>query len=185
MIPSRIALLIVGVLVAAAVVFLVLDTDRTPSPTTTSAPSPQVRVGTPQQPSPSPTPTDFPSTSSPGAQSESPWTQTEAARQVWAPVAVGFAKHYTLASKPPDVATWRASLAPYGSDKVAAYLRTVSLDDVRTRAAYDGSYEVLKFDPDQVAVQITYNDGYALVLYIDVDQDRSRAAVVAFDELEQ
>lgn len=184
---TRRALLLAAVVVAAAAIVFVLATRPAPPESTTpstQASQPQIRVSagttSPSASSsaePTPEPAEPPETE--------PWTKTEESRQIWAPVVIGFGTHYTLASKPRDSATWRAALAPFGTDKVVAFLRTQNLDDVPVSAPYDGSYEVLEYGDDDVVVQITYNDGYALVLYVATDPQTKTAAVTAFDRLEQ
>jgi hypothetical protein len=113
---------------------------------------------------------------SPGA---TPYSQTDEARRDWQPVATGFGKAFTT-TKGKDAAGWRASLAPFVTDKVKDQLATVALANVP-----DGTFdriEPAEYGEDKIAVFVHYDTGLTLVTYLILDGTNWR--IYAYDRWE-
>ena len=161
----------------------------TANPPATSAP----QTGTTAEPATSPTaevtdpaaeggPSPLPSSeveahdASPGA---TPYSQTDEARRDWEPVATGFGKAFTT-TKGKDAAAWRASLAPFVTDKVKDQLATVALANVPD-GTFD-SIEPAEYGEDKIAVFVHYDTGLTLVTYLILDGTSWR--IYAYDRWE-
>lgn len=149
------------------------------APTTSSVPTPSM---------PSPQVTDsqasqLPSSevdahdASPGA---TPYSHTREARNEWEPVASGFGRAFTT-TKDKSAREWRASLAPYVTDKVREQLATVELRNVPKGAFAD--IEPAEYGDDKVAVFVHYDSGLTLVTYLILDGTDWR--IYAYDRWEE
>lgn len=98
----------------------------------------------------------------------------------WEPAVLGFAKNFTNTADK-DAAKWQARLAPFVAPAVRDQLAEVDIAKVLT-GRYD-SYEVLTPGSYQLAVKVTYREGWALVLY--VTSDGNAWTITAYDKWEQ
>lgn len=147
------------------------STDANSSPPSSSRPSPASPAASSSDPvdqaEVEPTPGTTPS------------AQIQQARAQWRPVVVGFARAYT--SHQDNPADWRAALGRYSAPAVSQALADSSPKQAATHSRYV-SYEILEYRDDEVAAQVSYADGTALVLYVAQD-DGPRWNVRAFDRL--
>ena len=186
-----IALVVVAVVVLVGVV-------RTWGPTSPAAtpPAPPVTVpatppsaAVPAEPTAEAEESPEPSSSTPGPGDASPdatpYSQTAEARRLWEPVVVGFGKAFTKTeltkTRDGDAKAWRKALKPFTTVSVQKRLATVDLDNV-PKGRYNG-YEALKYDEEQLAAQVTYDKGWALVLYVISDGESWR--VYRYDRWEE
>jgi hypothetical protein len=150
---------ILGVLVGFAVV---IASQLSMSPPTTSTPTPVVsptasQVSEPSEPTDTPTGPEDPDGEEPSDNA------SDSSEDSWSPVAKDFAIGYALgAGSDPD--QWRAQLAPYVTQAVAAQLADVDPDDIPPGEFVD--YDVLDLDVDQVRVRVHYNEGWTLTLQL-------------------
>jgi hypothetical protein len=107
------------------------------------------------------------------------YSQTEAARRQWQPVATGFGHAFTR-TEGRRPAEWRSGLRPYVTEAVGDQLAIVDVDHVP-----DGDFsglEVAEYGEDKVAVYLHYDTGLTLVGYL-ID-DGSRWRLYAYDRWE-
>lgn len=102
----------------------------------------------------------------------------------WRPVVENFGRNFTNTAG--GDAKWRARLVgdpkkPYVTAEVTKQLSTVDVARV-PKGRYD-SYEPLKTSAYEVAVKVTYREGWALVLYLITDGTAWQ--VYAYDKWEQ
>ena len=100
------------------------------------------------------------------------------ARRQWEPTVQGFALAY------PDTARltakqWRANLRPFLDRPVLDALANTDLDKV-PHGHYAG-YQLLKAADEAITVQITYQEGWALMLYLAANGDKTWS-ISALDE---
>lgn len=114
---------------------------------------------------------------SPGS---TPYSQTDEARRQWEPVASGFGRAFTT-TKGKTVGEWRASLAPYVTEKVRGQLTTVDLRNVPNGAYLN--IEPAEYGEDKVAVFVHYDSGLTLVTYLILDGTDWR--IYAYDRWEE
>ena len=178
---------------AAVLAVVLLQRPATDARTGTTQPTLTPQTGTTAEPAGSPTaevtdpaaeggPSPLPSSeveahdASPGA---TPYSQTDEARRDWQAVATGFGKAFTT-TKGKDAAAWRASLAPFVTDKVKDQLATVALANVP-----DGTFdniEPAEYGEDKIAVFVHYDTGLTLVTYLILDGTSWR--IYAYDRWE-
>ena len=77
---------------------------------------------------------------------------------------------------------WRTALAPYAEPAVRTDLGTYDRKQIPDQR-YAG-YDVLDAQDADLAVQVNYSDGWAMVLYLHT-ADRQHWLVHAYDRLEQ
>jgi hypothetical protein len=77
---------------------------------------------------------------------------------------------------------WRAALAPYAEAAVRADLSSYDRKQIPDQR-YAG-YDVLDATDSDLAIQVNYSDGWALVLYLHT-ADQQHWLVHAYDRLEQ
>jgi hypothetical protein len=127
-----------------------------PEPTpTVPAPRPVATApaAAPTTPIPTPTPTAM----------AGPYGGTDKARREWEPVVQGFALAY------PDTAgltrkQWLANLRPYLDKNIVDALADTHLDQVPD--GHYAGYQTLMVGDEAITVRVTYQEGWALVLYI-------------------
>lgn len=163
-------------LIAAVVVIAVLAVRLWPDRTNEVAPpvSSSVETTAPRQTVSVPPTT--PSASTPPGTS-GPYGGTDEAKRAWEPIVQGFALAY------PDTTgltrkQWLANLRPYLDRKVLAALATTDLKKV-PNGHYAG-YQTLKIADEALTVRVTYQEGWALVLYLAADGDGTWS-VTSFD----
>ena len=160
----------VAALVVAAVWLRPTDDDTVaPAPTATPTVSARPSVAAPTTPTATATATP---------EASGPYGGTAGARRQWEPTVQGFALAY------PDTARltakqWRANLRPFLDRPVLDALAGTDLDKV-PHGRYAG-YQLLKAADEAVTVQITYQEGWALVLYLAANGDETWS-ISAFDE---
>ena len=170
-------LLVAGLVVAVLVV--VLKPDRTPTVEPDPAPPP-----TASEAAPSPSTSMSPSSSStPTSSSSTPPTGpgylgSDDAKRRATPVIDAFARAYPRTSA--GRRAWLAGLTPYTTGKVDAALRRTDLDSIPA-GHYEG-FEILRYDGGQVAAEVSYSEGWALVLYVAVTPTTD-PLVAAYDRL--
>lgn len=169
---------IVPVVVAVATV-AVLGAVLRPHSTSTETPaSEQVSVPAtasagPASPSPTqPTPTASRSTTGPG------YVGSDDAKRRAAPVIDAFARAYPRTAD--GRRAWLSDLTPYATSDVVAGLRKVDIDAIPD-GHYEG-YEIRRYDGGQVAAEVSYREGWALVLYVSVTPT-TEPLVAAYDHL--
>lgn len=105
-----------------------------------------------------------------------------AAAAVWTPVVEGFARDYTRTDDRP-AKVWRSSLDPYTVAAVDDQLATV---DPRNVPAGDyQSHEVLQHGAVEMAVLVTYRQGWSMVLWLIDDGTGLGWQVEAYDRYEE
>ena len=107
-----------------------------------------------------------------------PYGGTAEARRQWEPTVQGFALAY------PDTdgltrKRWLANLRPYLQRPVLEALAGTDLDKV-PHGHYAG-YQLLKVADEAITVRVTYQEGWALVLYVAANGDRTWS-IDALDE---
>lgn len=157
-------------LLAAAIIVIALAVHQWNSRTASTAPArPDARTSTTvphsaTSPSATPTPAVTP------ASSGGPYGGTGAARRVWEPIVQGFALAYPnttgLTTK-----EWLANLRPYLDKDVTDALADTDLDQVP--AGHYAGYQTLKIADEAITVRVTYQQGWALVLYVAADGDNT------------
>jgi hypothetical protein len=185
-----------GLAVSLAVALTIVVLQRPPT-TTQSASAPDAGSTSASSPSsslpPSPATTDSGAVGGPGDLPSSevqehgdaspggtPYSQTDAARQQWEPVAAGFGRAFT-ATKGKTAGQWRADLAPFVTAKVGEQLATVDLRNVP--AGVFSSIEPAEYGEDKVAVFVHYDTGLTLVAYVLLDGAGWR--IYAYDRWEE
>lgn len=177
---SKIVPLLVAGL-AIAVLVVVLKPDRTPKGESDPAPPPTASAAAP---SPTPSTSMSPSASStPSRSSGTPATGpgyvgSDDAKRRAAPVIDAFARAYPRTGD--GRRAWLAGLTPYTTGQVDAALRRTDLDSIPD-GHYEG-FEVLRYDGGQVAAEVSYSEGWALVLYVAVTPTTD-PLVAAYDRL--
>lgn len=175
----RLSKIVLLVAVVAAVVVLVAV--FRPHSTSTESPASDKQVSAPATASAgraspsliqSPTPTASSSTTSPA------YVGSDDARRRAAPVIVAFARAYPRTAG--GRRAWLSDLTPYATTEVVAGLRKVDLDAI-PEGHYEG-YEILRYDGGQVAAEVSYREGWALVLYVSVSPT-TEPFVAAYDHL--
>lgn len=106
-----------------------------------------------------------------------PYSSHDQTKKAWEPIIEGFAIAY------PDThrltrQQWLANLRPFLSSPVLDALARTDLDKVP--AGHYAGYEVLQQADESLTVRVTYQEGWALVLYVVAVSDR-RWVVDAFD----
>lgn len=128
----------------------------TAAPTAAAAPPPDI----PPTPSASATPTT----------TDAPYSGSADAKKAWEPVAEGFALAYVdtghLTSK-----EWLANLKPYLAPDVIDELAGTDLEKVPD--GHYAGYQVLRQADETLTVRVTYQEGWALVLYLVAVDDRT------------
>ena len=109
--------------------------------------------------------------------SSGPYGATDQAKRAWEPIVQGFALAY------PDTngltrKEWLANLHPYLDRPVVDALATTDLQKVP--AGYYAGYQLLKVADEAITVRITYQEGWALVLYLAAT-GHGAWTIVAFD----
>lgn len=146
----------------------------------TPAPIPRLAT-TPADTAPATAPADTapatPNATARATPSAGPYGSTDKAKRAWEPVVQGFALAY------PDTAgisrkEWLANLRPYLAKDVADALSGTDLDQIS--AGHYAGYQTLKLGDDALIVRITYQEGWALVLYVAAS-GRDQWEVAAFD----
>ena len=167
-------------LVVAAVVLVVgLGRGRSPDPTTAPPPPVATTVAPPtaavSTPAAAPT---APASSDPT--SGYPSSLTAEARRRWEPTVRGFGGAFTRTHWPRP--KWQAALAPYADAVVRTDLRSYDRKPVPDQR-YAG-YDVLDAQDSDLAIQVNYADGWAMVLYLHT-ADQEHWLVHAYDRLEE
>jgi hypothetical protein len=162
----------VAVLVVAAVWLRPTHDDTVAPPATTATPT----AALPSAARPSAAPTTPAVTAAP--ETGGPYGGTAEARRQWEPTVQGFALAY------PDTSglsrkEWLANLRPYLQRPVLDALAGTDLDKV-PHGHYAG-YQPLKVADEAITIRVTYQEGWALVLYLATDGDRTWS-INAFDE---
>jgi len=163
----------VAVLVVAAVWLRPVHDETVAPPATTAAPT--ADRPTAARPSAA-APTTPAVTAAP--ETGGPYGGTAEARHQWEPAVQGFAFAY------PDTdgltrKQWLANLRPYLQRPVLDALAGTDLDKV-PHGHYAG-YQLLKAADEAITIRITYQEGWALVLYLAANGDRTWS-INAFDE---
>ena len=109
-----------------------------------------------------------------------PYSRTAEARRQWRPVVTGFAKRFPDVDRDADAAgsddaadrrraarEWRRGLKPYVTTAVRRQLATVDVRNVPEGRFTE--FEVLRHGEEQLAAQVIYDEGWALVLYVIFD----------------
>lgn len=176
---------IAALLVVLAVVVLVVGLTRGTGRDDTAGPDPAPAAPTvaassaPNAPSSTPTPSAAPSSA--GASTPAnPLSLTADARRRWEPTVRGFGAAFT--QKKLTSAQWRTALAPYAEAPVRTDLSTYDRQQVPDQR-YSG-YDVIDASDADVVVQVSYADGFALVLYLHT-ADQQQWLVHAYDRLEE
>lgn len=151
----------VAVLVAIATTLIWGLTRDTP-PAVAPQPIPTVAAATPT-PSYNPDAGDAAEQEGPGP--------AETQEHAWGPVVDTFARNFTNAAG--GTSKWRQRLTgtttkPNVTTDVAAQLTTVDLRNIPT-GHYSGQRQILNSGDYNVAVKVTYREGWALVLYLITD----------------
>ncbi len=107
-----------------------------------------------------------------------PYGGTAEARRQWEPTVQGFALAY------PDTGgltrkQWLANLRPYLERPVLDALAITDLSKV-PRGHY-GGYQLLKAADEAITIRITYQEGWALVLYLAANGDDDTWSITSFD----
>ena len=174
---AQVLLAVSVALVLAAAAWLLRPTipgadPTTPPPSTSAATSPT----TPQRT----TPSAVPPPTRPSTPARDRTTGNDDRRR-WEPVITGFATALTRTHQPDQA--WRASLRPYSDAGVRTALTTYNRSQIPDQR-YD-TLDVLNTDNDggDLAVQVTYDQGWAIVVYLRPHEQRW--LVHAFDQIEQ
>lgn len=171
---------IVPVVVAVATV-AVLGAVFRPHSTSTETPASDGQVSVlatasagPASPSPTqpPSPTASSSTTGPG------YVGSDDAKRRAAPVIDAFARAYPRTAD--GRRAWLRDLTPYATSEVVAGLRKIDLDAIPD-GHYEG-YEIRRYDGGQVAAEVSYREGWALVLYVSISPT-TEPLVAAYDHL--
>jgi hypothetical protein len=171
--------LIIGALSGVVVVLVVLliwsFTRPAQQQTTTPPPSPVASA---------PTATPSFNESAGDADNHDHASDDDANEAAWRPVVENFGRNFPNTAG--GAAKWRARLIgdpqkPYVTAEVTKQLGTVDVTRV-PKGRYD-SYEALKTSAYEVAVKVTYREGWALVLYLITDGTAWQ--VYAYDKWEQ
>ena len=122
--------------------------------------------------------THDPAATRPPPETGGPYGGTAEARRQWEPIVQGFALAY------PDTdgltrKQWLANLRPYLERPVLDALAGTDLDKV-PHGHYAG-YQLLKVADEAITIRVTYQEGWALVLYLAANGDRTWS-INAFDE---
>jgi hypothetical protein len=162
----------VAVLVVAAVWLRPTHDDTVAPPATTATPT----AALPSAARPSAAPTTPAVTAAP--ETGGPYGGTAEARRQWEPTVQGFALAY------PDTSglsrkEWLANLRPYLQRPVLDALAGTDLDKV-PHGHYAG-YQLLKVADAAITIRVTYQEGWALVLYVAANGDRTWS-IDALDE---
>lgn len=112
--------------------------------------------------------------------SDLPYSQTQAARRQWEPIVVGFGTQFTRTTGGSATA-WRQGLDRYVTTAVQKQLRTV--DPRNVPSGRYTSFEVDTYEEHTVAAMVTYEEGWALVLYLIDDGERWR--IYRYDRWEE
>lgn len=172
---------IAALLLVVAVVVLVVGLSRGKGPEPAAAPTPPVVtsvLASPAAASATPTASDAPSPS--GSASGDPSSLTAESRRRWEPTVRGFGGTFTQTRWPRQ--KWRAALASYADAGVRADLGSYDRKQIPDQR-YTG-YDVLDAQDADLAVQVNYSDGWAMVLYLHT-VDQQHWLVHAYDRLEQ
>lgn len=171
---KKLALLAAVAALAIAAVWLRPTHDDTVAPAPTATPTVSTR---PSAAAPT-TPTDTTPAATAAPETSGPYGGTAQARRQWEPTVQGFALAY------PDTdgltrKQWRANLRPFLDRPVDDALAGTDLDKV-PHGHYAG-YQLLKAADETITVQIIYDQGWALVLYLAANGDKTWS-INAFDE---
>lgn len=181
----RASVVVTVVAVIGAVVWIVASRGQpVSSPTnptvsaTAAAPPPRLAARpssawTPSSPRPSSstrTPTSTPPTRGAAPADEHAWEQT--VRQFGTRYADGANR---------DVRTWSAALKPYVSKAIYDELRASA---VIPRGHYD-SAELLQATSTRISAEVTYTEGWSLVVYLSPGEKAGRWLVTAYDALDE
>ncbi len=166
--------LAVALVIAAAISLTVWLWPQHPSASTASAPTISI-TAPPFLPSAETDPIEVPA--SPAPSTDGPYSSRSDAKKAWEPVVEGFAIAY------PDTThltrkQWLANLQPFLTQPVYVALAGTDLNKVPS-GRYAG-YEVLEQADESLTVRITYQEGWALVLYVVAVSD-SHWVVDRFD----
>ena len=153
-------------LLAAAIIVVALIVHQWNGHTAATAPAPADTRSSAATPAPAASPPATPTAESTPTVSGGPYGGTDAARKAWEPIVQGFALAY------PDTDTltkkqWLAGLRPYLDKDVIDALADTDLDQVP--AGHYAGYQTLKIADEAITVRITYQEGWALVLYVAAD----------------
>lgn len=150
-------------LIAIVVVLIVLVARLWPHRTDAVAPAPSPSP-TSALPVPTTTPPAAPTgTSATPESSSGPYGGSAEARRVWEPIVQGFA----LAFPDTDGLTrkqWLANLRPFLDPRVVDALASTDMEKVQ-HGHYAG-YQLLKVADEAITVRVTYQEGWALDLYL-------------------
>lgn len=147
-----------------------------PSPTAGAAAPPRLITTAPAT-STAPTMPTEPSATPSSAVSTGPYGGTPQARRRWEPVVQGFAIAYT------DTAgrthkQWLTNLRPYLDQDVVDALADTDL--AKVPVGHYAGYQVLKLGDEAITVRVSYQEGWALVLYLAAD-GHQHWLIVQFD----
>lgn len=167
---KKLALIAVVAALVVAAVWLRPTHDDTVAPAPTATPTLSAR--------PSLAAPTTPGATIAAPESSGPYGGTAEARRQWEPTVQGFALAYPdtdgLTAK-----QWRANLRPFLDRPVVDALANTDLDKV-PHGHYAG-YQLLKAADEAITVQITYQEGWSLVLYLAANGDKTWS-ISALDE---
>ena len=164
-------------LIAAVVVLVVLAVRLWPDRTDAEAPAPATTATPPARVRPSSVAPTTPAATV-SSQASGPYGGTAEGRRQWEPTVQGFALAY------PDTdgltrKQWLANLRPYLERPVLDALAITDLDKV-PRGHYAG-YQLLKVADEAITIRITYQEGWALVLYLAANGDGDTWSITSLD----
>lgn len=167
---KKLALIAVVAALVVAAVWLRPTHDDTVAPAPTATPTLSAR--------PSLAAPTTPAATTAAPESSGPYGGTAEARRQWEPTVQGFALAYPdtdgLTAK-----QWRANLRPFLDRPVLDALADTDIDKV-PHGHYAG-YQLLKAADEAITVQITYQEGWALMLYLAANGDKTWS-ISALDE---
>jgi hypothetical protein len=134
----------------------------------------------PGDPDATPTVTSDSGDAGPDPSGALPYSQTAEARRGWEPVVQGFARNFTKAD-PDQPKAWRSRLARFSTAAVRKELGEVDVTNLPTGRYTD--YEVLRYDDEEVAAAVSYDEGWSMVLYVIFNGEDWR--VYRYDRLEE
>jgi hypothetical protein len=161
---------VVVLLLLALTLGYLIGRSREMSITTTPEASELAQTPTSRSPLPKPpatawemtTPSPGPTESDDGSSNGLPYSQTDEAKRRWEPVVEGFGKSFTN-SEGSDK-TWLSRLEPFSTEDVRQSLATVDPGNVPD--GLYGEYEILQHGDTELAAQVTYREGWSMVLYL-------------------
>ena len=157
-------------LLAAAIIVIALAVHQWNGRTASTTPAAPAAKTSTTVPHPVTSPPATPTPAATPTSSGGPYGGTEAARKAWEPIVLGFALAYPN-TQGLNTKKWLANLRPYLDKDVTDALADTDLDQVP--AGHYAGYQTLKIADEAITVRITYQQGWALVLYVAADGDNT------------